>query len=160
MGYITAPNGSLVCDACLAQGAKLRKCPYWVTELNGQRLRYCIPSALCAACFAKVGGSSKLHAKCKQGAAESQAEINAKGARLEAGEMFVQCAFGYGDRGLPPGAGGVLFRGLNGAQTWRLVDGAGYRHIQRAKGTMTALSDFPGAPVWENNPDVTTKQVD
>ena len=93
-------------------------------------------------------------------ASESQAEINAKGARLKAGEMYVQCAFGYGGRGLPPGAAGVLFCGLNGAQTWRLVDGAGHSRIPRAKGTMTALSDFPDAPVWENNPDVTTKQVD
>lgn len=153
MGYITAPDGTLACDACGTPGARLRKCPYWVTEPGGQRLRYCSPAALCDPCLAKAGGSAKLHARCEQGAADSQAENDARVTRLDAGELFIGCALSGAGWYLPAGQVGAEFTGRGGTRTWLLVPEDEYQRAHRAKGLMLAVSDFPGAPVWEDNPD-------
>jgi hypothetical protein len=153
MGYVYR-GGSLVCDGCTSTGAKLRECTYFVTEPNGQRLRYCSPVALCDGCLAKVGGRAGLHAKCKEGAARSQAGSDAKAARLAAGELFVSSALSGRTWYVPAGLTGVQFSGRAGAQTWRLVPHEDYDREYRAKGLMLALSDFPGALPWEDNPDV------
>lgn len=152
MGYVYR-DGALVCDKCSSKGAELRLCPFSVKEPNGQRLRYCSPSALCDGCFAEIGGNAVLHAKCRQGARDSQAESDARGARLAAGEQFVSSALSGRSWYVPAGLVGAEFRGLNGAQTWLLIPEADYRREYRAKGLMLAVSDFPGAQVWEDDPD-------
>jgi hypothetical protein len=49
---------------------------------------------------------------------------------------------------------GASFTGRGGARIWLLVPEADYDREYRAKGLMLAISDFPGAAVWEDNPDV------
>lgn len=158
MGYVHRA-GSLVCDKCSSTGARKRLCPCWVTEPDGQRLRYCSPLALCGGCFAEIGGSAKLHAKCKAGAAEMQAKNDEKSARLAAGELFIATALSGASWNVPAGQVGARFRGLLGAEDWRLIPSQDYTRVQRAKGTMTALSDFPLAPAWDDNPDIRSKEV-
>lgn len=150
MGYVYR-DGSLVCDKCTSKGAEPRLCPYFVTEPSGQRLRYCSPSALCAGCFAEIGG--RLHAKCKQGARDSQAENDSKSARLAAGEQFISSALSGCTWHVPEGLVGASFDGRGTVKTWRLIPQADYHREYRAKGLMLALSDFPGAAVWEDDPD-------
>lgn len=152
MGYITAPNGTLACDTCCTPGAQLRECPYWVTEPGGQKLRYCSPAALCDSCLAGIGGSARLHARCKEGARKSQADNDARSARLADGEMFARCALSGSSWHVPAGLVGAHFTGSGGAQTWLLIPEADYQREHRAKGLMLAASDFPGAPVWETTP--------
>jgi hypothetical protein len=154
MGHVYVKGGGLVCELCGGPGAVERPCTYFVTEPGGQRLRYCKPDALCDACLARIGGPAKLHAACKEGARKSQAENDARSARLDAGELFVSCALSGRTWYVPAGQVGAHFTGRNGAQAWLLVPEGDYRREYAAKGLTLALSDFPGAVVWEDNPDV------
>lgn len=153
MGYCYH-GGELVCDSCGTPGAVKRLCPAWVTAANGQRSRWCPPPALCGGCFTRGGGTKGVHGKCKAAAAEDQAREDGRKARLADGELFVSSALSGAGRYVPAGLVGAQFTGLNGARTWLLVPGEAYSREYRARGLDLALSDFPGMPVWEDNPDV------
>ena len=152
MGYCYK-GGELVCDGCGTPGALKRLCSAWVTAANGQRMRWCPPPALCGGCFAKEGGTKGVHAKCKAAAAEDQARENARKARLEAGEQFVSSALSGASWYVPAGLVGAQFAGLGGVRTWLLIPAEDYRREYNAKGLELAVSDFPGAAVWEDDPD-------
>jgi hypothetical protein len=152
MGYCYQ-GGQLVCDGCGAPGAKKRLCTAWVTAASGQRMRWCSPPALCAACLAKEGGTRGVHARCKAEAAADQVREDARRARLEAGELFISSALSGAAHYVPDGQVGALFAGLRGARAWLLVPAEAYRQAYKARGADLALSDFPGMPVWEDDPD-------
>jgi hypothetical protein len=132
----------------------LRPCTFFVTEPNGQRLRYCKPNALCDSCLAKIGGLAKLHADCRQGAHDTQAQNDAMAARLDTGELFIASALSGRSWHVPAGQVGAEFAGRGKAHVWLLVPQEDYRREHNAKGQALAASDFPGAPVWEDDPDV------
>jgi hypothetical protein len=116
-------------------------------------LRYCKPSALCDGCLASIGGLARLHAACREGARKSQAENDVRSARLAAGELFISSALSGPAWYVPAGQVGAEFAGRGGVKTWRLIPRDDYRREYSAKGVMLAISDFPGAPPWDDDPD-------
>jgi hypothetical protein len=148
--YRSGKYNLLVCDGCgktTADGVKAvrkRTCPHKVltdSHNNGHRypLPYCYPSALCSGCYATH--KATLHATCAEGAATSNAEADAIEAALDAGELFVSCAFGDWADGVPAGKSLVTFTGRGGANKINvLIDAADY-----APGSKKKLSDYPTA---------------
>jgi hypothetical protein len=160
MGYIYA-KGGLVCDQCGQPSARKRKCLHQVTSAavfgTRQTLPFCTPPALCSACFAKAGGGRGLHKACEAKATADQAREDAAQAALEAGEMFAVVAWGYGEKGLPPGTAGVVFR--NGKDTTPvIIDSAAYRAVQHVT-RYVPLSAFPDAKPWPDCPEQATKEL-
>ncbi len=103
MGYSYGQNerGSWVlsCDNCgNVGGVRKRTCPYTVlgdTLRTAKRyeMSYCYPPALCAVCYAALGGLRGVHGQdCETGAAKSQAGYDAIEAGLDAGELYVVSA--------------------------------------------------------------------
>jgi hypothetical protein len=124
MGYGYDRNNRLCCDNCgMSGGVRKRTCPYTVLgdslrSVGGQRYKmsYCYPPALCAACYATLGGLRGVHGdQCREGAARSQAEYDEIERGLEAGEMYVVSAEGsHAGNDLPRGLVRVTFRGRAG----------------------------------------------
>ena len=150
MGYVYSRAG-LVCGGCGTDvGVRKRVCPHKVRSSRlhgGGTLPCCPPPALCPACYRASGGQQGVHAQCRARAAESQAEEDAQDAALDAGESFTVAAFGYGDRGVPTGMVGVLFRDKDRRETGRMVTAEAYAAAHKAS-KAPALSMFPGAPAW------------
>lgn len=125
MGYCYEAHGSrrLVCDKCgLAGGVRKRKCAYKVIGdshrvPSGNRpvMHYCQPPALCGLCYKQLGGLRGVHGeRCRKGAAASQAEADAKQAQIDAGEMFVNAAWGQWMGTVPEGKVGLFYSGKDG----------------------------------------------
>jgi hypothetical protein len=156
MGYSYGRNGRgnmvLSCDGCGdLGGVRKRTCPYEVLTDSSRgpraRLRYCYPPALCGGCYSACGGLRGVHgARCRDGAASSQEEYDARQAKLDAGELMVMAAWGDWQKGVPDGLVGVVFRGAD-QEAWRLVPEAAYE-----PGARPWLSDYPGAAGWEEHP--------
>lgn len=159
MGYCYEAYGSrrLCCDKCgQPGGVRKRKCPYTVLgdSLRGARqaLPYCYPPALCAACYAALGGLRGLHgASCAEGAAASQAEADAIEAALDAGESLSIAAWGDWEPSVPTGMVGVAFSGRAG-EIYRLMAEADYPNKRIALSAVTTQT-------WANHPGSTTKEV-
>lgn len=111
MGYSTDNRGRLCCDNCgTAGGVRRRKCPHTVTtdnarSVDGRRhvLSYCPAPAVCAACWAQLGGNAGVHGGCAEGAAASQADYDRTQARLDAGHVMVMSAAGSWHDDVPEG---------------------------------------------------------
>lgn len=107
MGYCYDWKNRLCCDSCGASGGvRKRKCPRKVLtdshrSATRHELNYCYPAALCATCY--QGEKATLHANCAEGAAKSQAEYDAKQARLDAGEHLLISGRGDWAEGVPAG---------------------------------------------------------
>lgn len=121
-GYGVSASGryALACDNCgTVGGVRKRTCPH---KVLGDTLRcavrvavpYCKAPAVCSECFAKLGKTKGLHARCAEPAAASQAEHDAIEAALDAGEAFVIAAWGDWADEVPAGHTKVLFKGRNG----------------------------------------------
>ena len=125
MGYSYDLRGRLACDSCGSCGqTRKRTCPARVRYAGGGSLPYCQPAALCPACYQRH--KATLHAGCREGAAKRTAEEAAKQARLAAGELEVAAAWGSWQPTVPEGYVGVCFRGLGGAEVYRLIRKAEY----------------------------------
>ena len=155
MGYSYGRNARgnwvLSCDGCGTVGdVRKRTCPHKVTgdSLRGPRyaMSYCPAPALCAGCFKREGGTRGLHARCAEPARKSQAEYDAKQARIDAGELFVLAAWGDWQAGVPGGMCGVKFGGRDG-EAWHLVPAGDYH-----PGKLPGLSDYPQAQPWAEHP--------
>jgi hypothetical protein len=109
---------------------------------------------LCSPCYARLGGLRGVHGdRCRDGAAQSQAQDDARKASMAAGEMFARSAFGDWKEGVPAGMAGVMFAGKDG-EAWYLVDGEAYTAVQRRSSAGSIpLSAFPDAQAWADNPD-------
>lgn len=156
MGYSTDMRGRLCCDNCgTSGGVRKRTCPHKVTSdsLRGARsaLPYCYPPAVCAPCFTKLGGNRQLHARCKEGAAESQRQYDEIEAQLEAGESLSTTAWGDWHEKVPEGMVGLVFHGRAGKE-YRVIAKADY------PGRSVALSTSPTRP-WVDHPGSVTKRV-
>lgn len=154
MGYCYDRDNGLVCDSCGGSGPRLgvkkRTCAYRVDGMP-----YCPAPALCSACYRDEGGLRGVHGeKCQAGAAKSQAESDAMSARRAAGELFISGALSGPTWYVPAGQVGAEFAGRDGVRAWRLIPEDDYRREYGAKGLALALSDFPGTPVWEDDPGV------
>jgi hypothetical protein len=141
MGYSYDMGGRLCCDSCGASGdARKRTCPHRVQYADGGSLPYCYPSALCKACYAKH--KATLHARCAEGAAQSNVREQARKARLVAGALERRACWGSWHATVPDGMVGVYFKGMQG-EAWRLVTHDAY-DTQRAW-----LDEYPDAQPWE-----------
>jgi len=142
MGYSYDLRGRLACDSCGACGqTRKRTCPHKVHYASGGALPYCYPSALCPGCYAKH--KATLHTGCKDGAAKRTAEEAAKHARLAAGELEVTSAYGSWHPTVPEGYTGVIFRGVDRAEVYRLI-----AREQYDPGVRRYLSEYPDAHPW------------
>lgn len=151
MGYSYGLNPStgrmaLACDACPAVGGvRKRQCTHRVTDEYGRALPYCPAPALCDACYR--ARRATLHDACAEPARRSQAEYDARRARIEAGDLPIRAAWGDWSKDVPAGWTLVLF-GLalpDAPEHWRLVPAAEYRGAG-------FLSDHPGAVETEVRP--------
>lgn len=156
MGYGYDMSGRLCCDHCdRAGGVRKRKCPYTVTDERGRALPYCPPPALCADCYAKLGGLHGVHGEqCRAGAARNQARYNEIRRRLATGDAQVFSAWGEWHESVPAGLTGVIFEDKGGTVYPRLVPAEQYRTSGHRW-----LSEYPGAQFWPNSPDVSGKRV-
>ena len=142
MGYSYGRTSSgryaLCCDSCgNTGGVRKRTCRFKVSYHDGMVLPYCYPPALCSPCFAKRGGGKGIHGEdCKNGAAASQAEQDAKAAKLAAGDKQVMAAWGTWFADVPEGMSLVLFRGADKIEDYRLMPEDDYK-------TGGFLSDYP-----------------
>jgi hypothetical protein len=152
-GYSNSGRMALSCDSCgKVGGVRKRKCPYKVSH-DGYQLPYCPAPALCSDCYKSHGGLRGVHGDaCKQGAAASQAEEDAKQAKLAAGDMQPVSAWGDWQEGVPAGMVGVLYRGLNDAAYYLLP-----KEAYESRPWFSEVGDF--AETWENNPDVMSKRI-
>lgn len=124
MGYCyDYGTNRLSCDNCgHSGGVRKRSCKFKVltSATRGQgryTLNYCYPPAYCAACY-KLRGGVKLHDKCREGAARSQATYDAEQARLEAGDAMITCRRGSHSRNnVPTGQYEATFVDINGRET-------------------------------------------
>jgi len=98
---------------------------------------------MCAACFARHGGSKGIHKDCAEGARRSQEKYDAVERDLAAGESFVIAAWGDWHETVPEGMTGVLFKGRAG-EVARLVPAGDYEPGPRPR-----LADYPGAVPWD-----------
>jgi hypothetical protein len=155
MGYGYEAHGSrrLVCDNCgHAGGVRKRKCPYKVTH-DGHALHYCYPPALCGDCYKKLGGLRGVHGEeCHQGAANSQAQEDAKQAKLDAGDMRPTCAWGSWQENVPEGMVGVLYEGRD-CKAFYLLPKQAYE----SRPWFSEVGHI--AESWENHPYRQTKEV-
>jgi hypothetical protein len=99
-------------------GVRKRTCTHKVTDdglrtTDGHRysMPYCYPPALCAGCYARLGGV-RLHDACKEGADRMQRESDAKRALLEAGEKLLISASGDWKDGVPTGMVEATYAGI------------------------------------------------
>lgn len=129
MGYsYSVPGNRLCCDNCGGTGStRKRRCPHKVTSQGVQPLPYCPAPALCAACWAKLGGAAGVHGdRCRDGAKQAQAEDDALVARLDAGEQLVRTAWGDWDPDTPTGMVRVMTWGRGGVEGMYLMPADDY----------------------------------
>jgi hypothetical protein len=151
-GYNAAGRMVLACDNCgNTGGVRKRRCIFKVlgdAGRGGQRyeMDYCPAPALCAGCYAALGGAKKLHAGCESGARASQAEYDANQAKLEAGEYMLNAGWGDWAEWVPEGKTGALFRNLGGEEKWVLIDKEEYGGSGRHKwlGEYSAYEEVEG----------------
>lgn len=144
MGYAYGRTATgryaLACDSCgNVGGVRKRPCRFWIRYADGTSLPYCPAPALCSPCFARRGGSKKIHGDaCRDGAATSQAREDKITARLEAGDKEVKAAWGSWHADVPEGMTLVMVRGTDKAESYWLIPRAEY-------GNGGFLSEYPSA---------------
>ena len=137
-GHTSSGRYALACDRCgTVGGVRKRPCPHKVLtdSARGPRtwLRYCPAPALCGECYRELGGLRGVHPeRCTKGAAASQAEYDARQARLDAGESMVVAAWNG------PSADVVKVRCHDGAEYLIPI-----REYQQGRGGF--VTDYPNA---------------
>lgn len=116
MGVTLDARGRACCDGCGAvRGVRKRKCPYLVLgdslrSPSRFKMHYCSPPRYCAMCYSAAGGLRGVHGEqCREGAALSQAEYDARQVRLDAGDWHVVSASGDWRPDVPAGQVRVTF---------------------------------------------------
>lgn len=146
---------AIVCDKCgQPGGVRKRQCPYLIAFADGGKVHYCIPPALCAACYRDLGGLHGIHGeRCREGAARAQEREDQRMERLASGAFEVRVAWGDWHEAVPVGMTGVVFRGLGG-DVARLIPAASYDPSAKRW-----LDEYPDAQVWENYSGEASKRV-
>jgi hypothetical protein len=163
MGYSYSYSNRLCCDGCgVDRGVRKRKCPHKVVDYqdNGQpyaAVSYCPAPALCSDCYKKHGGLRGLHGdSCKQGAANSQAQADAKRDAIAAGEMFVKAAWGQWHDSVPMDKVGLLYAGKEG-EVYILVPKDRYDLPGKPYPMLSEVADV--METWENHPGARSKRL-
>lgn len=152
-GRTHSGRSALACDSCgHVGGVRKRTCPARVEYAEGCSLPYCMPAALCAACY-KLRKPT-LHVGCHEQAALRTASERARRARLEAGDKEVRSAWGDWHKAVPSGYVGVAFAGLSkdphllggAVEVWALIPQLDY-----APGEKRFLSDYANHQPWEHH---------
>lgn len=149
-GRTSSGHYALACDNCgVVGGVRKRKCPHTVLtdsirSANGQRHRlpYCPAPAVCSPCLKQLGGSRKLHERCAEPAAKSQADYDAAEAIWLSGEPVVVSAIRTDD---PTWTKVSFYRHRSDGSTealTRYIPADDYHQVQGSRRTMR-LSDFP-----------------
>lgn len=127
MGYCYTQSGALVCDRCgTGGGCRKRTCThksaYLFFDAGTPRIGYlpsCQPPALCQPCWEALG-KGKLHDPCKERATLVSARELAAFDQLKAGDAKLKSQWGDWFHSVPSGFVGMGFKGLSGAEEYRL----------------------------------------